>query len=227
MGEIVILSVGGSLVAPDGIDLEFLKKFRKLIINETNAGKRFAIICGGGRPARVYQEAVKELASPTQTEADWLGILATRMNAYLVRVLFADVAHPKVIENPTEKINFVEKIIVAAGWEPGCSTDYDSVLLAKNLGAKSLVNLSNIDFVYDKDPKKFKDAKSIRKISWGKFRKLLPAEWSPGLNSPFDPVAAKEAEQLKLEVVVMNGKNLENLKDYLAGKAFVGTKISS
>src|SRR3989344_702625 len=146
MSEIVILSVGGSLIAPDGIDVEFLKKFRELIINEVNAGKRFAIICGGGRPARVYQEAARQLASTTQTEADWLGILATRINAYLVRVLFADITHPNVIENPTEKINFTEKVIVAAGWEPGCSTDYDSILLAKNLGAKKLANLSNIDF---------------------------------------------------------------------------------
>jgi hypothetical protein len=63
-----------------------------------------------------------------------------------------------------------------------------------------------------KDPKKFPDAKIIKESSWADFRKILPTEWDPGLNAPFDPIAAKKAEELGLEVVIMNGKNIENLK---------------
>ena len=87
------------------------------------------------------------------------------------------------------------------------------------------MNLSNIDYVYTKDPKKFPDAQKIETIGWEAFRKLIPDRWDPGLNSPFDPVAAKEAEKSGLEVAVINGHNLTELDNYLDGKAFKGTRI--
>lgn len=98
--------------------------------------------------------------------------------------------------------------------------------MAKNLGATRLVNLSNIDYVYDSDPQKDTDAKKIEKISWAGFRKLIPEEWDPGLSSPFDPIAAKEAEAIGLEVAIVNGAKLEEFSHYLDGKPFVGTVIS-
>ena len=91
----------------------------------------------------------------TSKELDWLGISATRFNAYLVKTIFKNLTYREIIADPTKKIRMKnEKVIVAAGWKPGCSTDYDAVLLAKNLGVKTLINLTNIDYVYDKDPKK-------------------------------------------------------------------------
>ena len=99
-------------------------------------------------------------------------------------------------------------------------------IIAKNLGARRLVNLSNIDYVYDKDPKKYPDAKKFERIAWPDFRSLIPPEWDPGLSSPFDPVAAKEAETLGLEVAIINGAHLEEFSNYLDNKPFVGTVIS-
>ena len=96
--------------------------------------------------------------------------------------------------------------------------------MAENFKVKKLVNLTNVDYVYNKDPK-FKDAKPIKEISWKEFRKLLPDKWDPGLNAPFDPVAAKEAEQHGMEVIIMNGKKLKNFENYLNGKEYIGTKI--
>jgi uridylate kinase len=99
------------------------------------------------------------------------------------------------------------------------------VLLAKNFGVKKIVNLTNIDYVYDKDPRKFKDAKKIEKISWKDFRKIVGDKWDPGLNVPFDPVASKDAEKLKLEVAIINGKSLDNFERYLNNEKFIGTVI--
>ena len=99
-------------------------------------------------------------------------------------------------------------------------------MMAKNIGTTRLVNLSNIDYVYDSDPKKDLNAKKIEKISWAEFRKLIPEEWDPGLSSPFDPVAAKEAEALGLEVAVINGARLDQFSNYLDNRPFVGTVIS-
>ena len=221
MKEILVISVGGSLIVPDSIDINFLLEFKKIILNQN---KKFIIICGGGKTARRYQEAAKNIVPSLKDGLDWLGIQATILNAYLLKTIFKEKAYKKIIRNPNEKVNFNEDILIASGWKPGFSTDYDAVLLSKNFGIKKLVNLTNVDYVYNKDPK-FKDAKPIKEISWKEFRKLLPNKWEPGLSTPFDPVAAEEAEKSGLEVIVMNGKKLKNLENYLNKKEFIGTKI--
>ncbi|MFC1648514.1 UMP kinase [Nanoarchaeota archaeon] len=225
MGELIVLSVGGSVIAPEAPDIEFLKRFREFVLSHIEKGYRFAIVAGGGKVCRVYQDAARGVRPMTDEDLDWIGIYATMFNANFVRQLFNEVAHPRIIVNPTEAIDFKEQVLVASGWLPGCSTDYDTVLLAKNLGAKKLVNLSNIDHVYDKDPNKNPDAKPINDIGWGDFRALLPEKWDPGLHVPFDPVAAAEAEKDGMEVVIMDGKDLASLENYLLGKEFKGTLI--
>lgn len=224
--ERIIVSVGGSLIVPDGIAIDFLQKLKTLVLDKVQRGYSFAIIVGGGKTARRYQDAAAEVSTLSSQDLDWLGIHSTRLNAQLLRNIFAGYAHPQVIHNPTIDIESDEPIIVAAGWQPGFSTDYDAVLIAKNVGARRLVNLSNIDYVYTADPKKDPAAKKIEKISWADFRKLIPETWDPGLSSPFDPVAAKEAESLGIEVAIMNGNHLEEFSHYLDSKPFKGTVIS-
>ena len=166
-----------------------------------------------------------EVTEVNEEEKDWLGIQATRINAQLLKTIFGKIAYEKIIENPTEEINFEENLLIASGWKPGSSSDYAAILMAKNLGAKKLVNLSNIDYVYDKDPRKFEDAKKIEETTWKEFRDIIPKEWKPGLSSPFDPTASKEAEILGMEVAVINGKNLEAVENYLNNEKFIGTII--
>lgn len=225
--EWIVLSVGGSLIVPDQIDTDFLKNFKKLINRNTKRGFSFAIICGGGKTARRYQAAAKTVSgSLTAHDVDWIGIHSTRLNAHLLRTIFYKEAKQEIIKNPTLPVKTSKQVLIAAGWEPGCSTDFDAVLLAKNLGAKKMVNLSNIDYVYTADPRKDKKATPIKEMAWKEFRQMIPKKWDPGLSSPFDPIASKEAEKLDMEVVIMNGEKLENLQKYLDSKPFIGTKIS-
>ncbi|MFH1978658.1 MAG: UMP kinase [Candidatus Aenigmatarchaeota archaeon] len=221
----IILSLGGSLIVPDEIDTSFLKRFRELIFKYTEHGHRFIIISGGGKTCRRYQRASDEVGELTRNELDWIGIHSTRLNARLMHAIFKDAAYPHVVRDPTESIDFKEKILIAAGWKPGWSTDYVAVMLAKTLGVKKMFNLTNVDQVCDKDPKYHKDAKPIENITWPDFRKLVGDEWDPGLHAPFDPVAAKEAEKLGLEVIIINGKKLENLDAALNENTFKGTRI--
>ncbi|MBN2458902.1 UMP kinase [Candidatus Woesearchaeota archaeon] len=224
--ETLIISVGGSLICPDNIDIDFLRKFKEIILKHISKGKRFVLIAGGGRIARNYQAAAKELGSVDNEDLDWLGIHATRINAHLLRTIFKEHAHFHVNHDPTKKEEFTKSILVASGWKPGCSTDYDAVLLAKQLGVRKVINLSNTDYVYDRDPKQFPDAKPLKKIKWKDFRKLVGDEWSPGLNAPFDPVASNEAEEAGITVFIINGAKLDNLEKAVDGKKFVGTIIS-
>ena len=226
--EYVIVSVGGSLIVPSGgIDSEFLKAFRTLILDHVGRGVSFFIITGGGKTAREYQAAAEGVRGDLHREdLDWLGIHSTRLNAHLMRALFKENALARIVKNPTRAIRGNSSVIIGAGWKPGWSTDYCAVMAAKKLGAKKMVNLSNIDYVYTADPRTNPEAVKIEKIDWAEFRKLIPAEWDPGLSSPFDPVAAKEAESLHLEVAVINGGKLSEFEKYLDGENFAGTVIS-
>lgn len=223
----IVISVGGSIIVPDSIDLDWLRKFKISIEKLIKKGYRFIIICGGGKIARNYQSAARNISVLDSEDMDWLGIHCTRLNAHLLRTIFKNHAHHQIIKNPNENIDFKTDILVAAGWKPGFSTDYDAVLIAKNLGIKNIINFTNIDFVYDKDPNKFSDAKKIEQISWTEFRRLIPKEWSPGLNSPFDPVAARESDKLGLKVAILNGSNILNFENYVQSKKFKGTVIEN
>jgi len=212
-------------LVPGEIDINFLKKFKSIIEREIKFGKKFIIIVGGGKTARNYQNAAKSLTKASNEDLDWLGIHATRINAHLLLTIFRKYAYYRIIKNPKEKVKFKEKILVAAGWKPGFSTDYDSVLLAKTYGSDTIINLTNVDYVYDKDPNKFKDAKPFKEISWKDYLKLIDQKWTPGMSAPFDPVASKLAQKFKFKVVILNGKKLKNLKNYLENIKFKGTLI--
>lgn len=224
MPKTIVLSLGGSLIVPDDVDVIFLKNLKSVIGQFTKKGFKFVIVCGGGKIARNLQQAASKIPNITNSDLDWLGIYATKSNASLVRGIFKNNAHDTIITNPTEKIHFKKNIIIAAGWKPGWSTDYDAVLLAKNIGAKEVVNMSNIDYVYDKDPKKYRNAKKIEKMNWNEFSKLISRKWKAGMNVPFDPVAAKEAKKLGIKVNII-GNDLKNLENLLNGKKFRGTII--
>ena len=226
MPKTIILSLGGSLIAPEKIDINFLKKFKKTIEKFVRKNHRFVAVCGGGAIARKFQKAASGKKRITSRDLDWLGIYATMINANIVKQVFGEMAESKIIQNPTEKISSNKKLILASGWKPGWSTDYDAVLLAKNLKAKTVINMSNVDYVYDKDPKKHKDAKKIGNICWKHYRQMVGDKWTAGLNAPFDPIAAKEAEKSGIKVIVI-GKNLGNLEKLLNRKKFNGTVIEN
>lgn len=221
-----IISLGGSLIVPNEIDVNFLRRFKSIIETGIKNGKNFLLITGGGRTARRYIEAAKNMGELNPDDLDWLGIHSTRLNGHLLRTIFRKQAHRRIITNPHKPEAATEPIIIAAGHRPGWSTDFVAVLLARKYKAEVVLNLSNIDYVYDKDPNKFKSAKPIKKITWKNFRRIVGNKWDPGIHQPFDPVASKLAEKLKLKVIVMNGRKLENLKNFLAGKPFKGTIIS-
>jgi len=231
MSNYKILSVGGSIIIPkNGFDINFLKKFRQLILTRVKRGEKFVLVIGGGAVCRFYQDGLKKVVKTGNKELDWLGVYATWFNAEFVRLMFGKHAYPEVIKNPSKKLEIKKlgnwPIIIAGGWKPGFSTDMDAVLLAKNFGSKELVNLSNIEYVYDKDPNKFKDAKKIEKIKWKEFRKnIVGYKWVPGKNVPFDPIASGLAEKLGLKVSILKGTDLKEVSSVLSGKKFKGTII--
>jgi len=221
-----VMSLGGSLVSPEAgrVDTEFLKKFRALILKYVKRGQRFAIIVGGGRVCRAWQEAGRTLGIKNTADLDWIGIRTTHLNMELVRAMFGSRAYARIIEDPAEKVPSFS-IVFGAGYEPGSSSDYDAVVRAKTVRATTVINLSNIAHVYDKDPRTHKDAKPLRAISWKEYLKRFGVKWVPGANVPFDTKAARLASLSKIRVAFMDGHDLKNVERFLQGKSFRGTLI--
>lgn len=224
--DTIVISLGGSIVVPEAIDITFLHAFRALIEKHTNQGKRFIIIVGGGNTAREYINALEDNGNIDDTRKDWMGIYTTRLNAQFVKIFFGDLAHKEIIHNPNELFESRHPVIFGGGWEPGASTDHVAVVVAGNAKATKVINLSNIAHVYDSDPNKNPDAIKYERLTWDQYRSFIPREWTPGLSTPFDPIASVKASELGIEVAIMDGKNIENLDRYLDGQAFQGTIIA-
>ncbi len=214
-----------------GINIDFLKSFRDFIIYEIGKGKRFVLIVGGGKTTRIYNKSAAQVVPVSNEDLDWIGIHATRLNAHLLRTIFAKEAYPVIIDHDpsVREVAALRRkktsLFLASGWKPGWSTDYVAVRLAQKFGANTMLDAGDVPFVYDKDPKIHQDAKPIRKISWAEYRKLIPSEWSPGMATPIDPVASGLAQKTKLTVKMFKGTDLANFENAVEGKEFEGTVI--
>jgi uridylate kinase len=226
---VTVISLGGSIVAPEGADAQFLGDFADLVrgLLEEDKERSFIFVVGGGGPARAWQNAYREVCkgAVSYEEADWIGIMATRLNAQLVKAVMAEWCFQEVVTDPTVAGPISGRVLVAAGWKPGFSSDNDAVLLAGRFNAKTVINLSNIEKVYTSDPRIDPHARPLDRISWDDFRAMVGDTWVPGTNVPFDPVASRHAQELGLKVICAAGRNLENLKKIIRGGDFTGTTI--
>lgn len=222
-----IIALGGSIILPDKINVKFLKKFHSHLLKWLKEEMRFVIVIGGGRLSRLYQDAASKIVKVVPEDLDWIGIHVTRINAHLLRTIFRKEAYPIVLDDPQKPIQGRPNLIFAAGWKPGWSTDYVTMLLAKRFGAKEVFVAGKPDYVYDKDFVKHNDAHVLKRISWQEYRQLISNKWIPGLKAPVDPIAAKFAQQSKIKAVILNGEDLDNLHNALKDKKFKGSTIYS
>ena len=226
--KIQILDLGGSIVAPEVISTDFLRKMRDFLLSwlDEDQERRLILIIGGGAPARKYQSAYRETeANPAEADLDWIGIMATRLNAQLMKAVMGEACGDPVVTDPTAVSTMKGRVLVAAGWKPGFSTDYDAVLLAENFKASTILNLSNIKKVYSADPNLDPAAVPLDSLSWEEYQSMCGHTWTPGKNTPFDPVATQKARDLGLKVIAADGRDLENLKNIFYGNEYTGTVI--
>ncbi|MCA9352439.1 UMP kinase [Patescibacteria group bacterium] len=224
--ETIIIGVGGSLLVPDAIDTGFIAQLQEMVHNLINTGYRVVLVPGGGRTARNYQHALKELGQYDVETLDWIGIKAIHLNGELLLHVFQAIGiNPAVIHKPEEISTIDAQLVLKFAFKPGNSSDVGAVKMAQSTGAQKIINFSNISHVYNEDPRTNPDATPFDTLTWQEYRALIPGEWTPGLSAPFDPVAATLAEEAGITVAIL-GASIENLKQYLAGESFEGTIIS-
>ncbi len=226
--NVTVISLGGSIIAPKGLDVPYLKGFAGLVESYLagDESRKLIVVCGGGSLAREYQAALRETFPGASSEdQDWVGIAATRVNGELVRRILRPWCVENLVTDPTAVAVFAGRVMVAAGWKPGFSTDNDAVVLAQRFSASLVINLSNIAMVYSADPRTHPDARPLAKASWREMLQIVGGEWMPGKNTPFDATAARAAADSHLRVVFAEGRDLENLSRILTGGQYVGTTI--
>ena len=224
-GKTYIIALGGSIVFPEEINVSFIKQFKKLVEGLAVEGHRFVLVVGGGRLARMYQEAARKIAKLSDNDKDWIGIHATRLNAQLLHAIFGDMVEPVVIDNRNRIRPLRKPVTIGSGWQPGWSTDFVTAAIAKDLKIGEFIIAGKPDYVYRKDPIKYPNAKPFDELSWKEYRKLVPKKWVPGASAPVDPIAAAFAQKHGLKAIVIDGRKLSNFKRLLKGQTFVGTLI--
>jgi len=227
MKKVVVISLGGSLILSEKkIDAKFLKKFRE-ILRKNFSKYKFIVVCGGGRFAREYISILKNSGANDEMQS-FAGIATTRMNARFMAYFFKEDQKegiPSTIETLEKYIKKREVVFCGAlKYKPNQTSDSTSAQIAKHFNT-DLINLTNVDGLYDKNPLKNKNAKFIPKISWQEFNKRAQKiRYRPGMHFVLDPTAAKIILKDKIPTYIL-GKNLKQLNNFLKGKKFKGTII--
>jgi len=213
---------------PDTLDAKFVKQFYNFILKAIKSGSKFVIIAGGGKLCRNYQNTAAGITHLPNKDLDWLGIEATKVNALLLKTIFKQKAHPQLLDKKGAVRSFGKyPIIVGCGWTPGWSTDYIAVQTAIDFKIKTIVNLGKPHYVYTANPDKDPSAKPLAQVSWQDYFKIIPKKWTPGLNTPFDPIASRLAQKNNITVIVADGRNLPNFQKIITGKNFKGTILTN
>lgn len=225
--ETVVIDLGGSILSPEPCRLNFkiLKGFKE-ILSKNFKKFRFIVVVGGGKICRAYQNEARRGGVTNKHLLDWIGVRSTQLNAELLRAYLGKMAFPRVMHYENQELDWEKGVLVSGGWEPGGSTDHVTARLAAMHGAKKVVVATNIDYVYDKDPRKYPDAKKQPQLTWQGFKKIIGNKWIPGMSTPFDSKATRICMKHKISVMFVNGEKLANLQNAIQGKKFKGTIIS-
>jgi uridylate kinase len=223
----IVFKIGGSIICPDGApDIAYVRKLSKFLINLKRKNK-IIVVVGGGKMTKDYIRSTRAL-KPSESLLDAMGILGARMNAMVVIASLGRHAYDKVVRNREDLEHGIStgKIVVMGGTVPGQTTNAVAVAAAQLSRSDVLIIGTNVKGIYDKDPKKFRNAKMIPKMKTKQLYELVRVKKHvAGPMTVMDPVAARLLERSKIRTVLLDGRNIANLKKAIERKNFVGTVI--
>ncbi|MDR0778243.1 MAG: UMP kinase [Methanomassiliicoccaceae archaeon] len=225
--EKIVVSIGGSVLIPGEDDPSYIRKLADML---TDASKivSLVIICGGGKISRYYVNTGRQLGGSVD-ELDMMGIGATRLNAELLRIALGGAAYNGVPNTVDEAVSaFADgKIVVMGGTEPGHTTDAVAAMIAGKIGGIRIVNATAVDAVYSDDPKKDPNAKRFSNLTIKELSNIVYAEHDAGRSSVFDPLGVKLAMRDRIDILMVDGRDIDELKNAILGKKIKGTTVSS
>jgi uridylate kinase len=222
----IVLSVGGSIMLPDGNEKRYLGRLVALLRKHSN-DSRFFCVTGGGRTARYFIRLGRELGAD-ESYLDEVGIQVTRLNArMLISALGKDANHvPAKDYDDAERLGRTHKFVVMGGVASGYTTDAVAAILAERVGAETLVIMTSVDAVYSEDPKKNPKAKRHERLDPKQLLEITTKnQMAAGSTNVIDPVASIIISRSGIRTVVLHGDDLDSLDAVLRGKKFRGTVI--
>jgi uridylate kinase len=218
----ILVKISGKIVNPDNPQL--IKSYANIIVDLYRQSYRVAVVVGGGKYARSYISSAKALGL-NDAQADMIGIEIARVNALLLALAIGDDAYtpiPRNIDNVLTAWN-TGKIIIAGGLQPGQSTSAVSAVIAESLGIKTILYATDVDGVYDKDPKKYSNAKKLDIVTVEQLKEIVSQRFEAGGYELLDPLALQIVKRSCIDVIVFNG--MDPLNVYKAVNNSTGTKI--
>ncbi len=180
----ILLKVSGEgLMGPGeyGLHNETVAKLARDIKNVTATGREVSLVIGGGNIFRGISGAAQGM---DRASADYMGMLATVINALAVQNALEAVGVPTRVQSAIamaqvcesyvrrRAVRHMEKnrvVIFAAGTgNPFFTTDTAAALRAVEMNCDALLKATQVDGVYDKDPKKDPGAKRYDRLTFDK-----------------------------------------------------------
>ncbi|MEM1644865.1 MAG: UMP kinase [Ignisphaera sp.] len=222
MTKKILIKISGKIASPDNPQL--VKEYADTIVDLYRRGYRLAIVVGGGRYARSYITSAKILGL-NDGQADMVGIEIARVNALLLALAIGDDAYTPIPRNIDDlRIAWnTGKITVIGGLQPGQSTAAVAAVVAESLGIKTILYATDVDGVYDKDPRKYNDAKKLDVVTIDQLKEIISQRFEAGGYELLDPISIQIIKRSCIEVIVFNGTNAQNI--YKALENQIGTRI--
>jgi len=229
-----VVAIGGSILRPEESENRkiWLGKLRQLAVYIEGNGRKLGVVVGGGLPAREGIELAKNIISDPD-KLDEIGIAATRLNATIIQQILIDSGCnvSKIIPKTTleaaellQKYNFV----IMGGTVPGHTTDAVAVSFARDSGSSDCIIATNVNHIYDKDPRDNDDAEPYFEMTMDELVQITGTDrLKPGQSAVVDPIAVGIASQSKINIAVLDGRDLDLLESALDGKEFIGTIVRS
>lgn len=225
----IVISLGGSLLTRE-LTSENFKRYADVLKRLRDDGHKLVVVCGGGKVCRDYRDVAKGLGADNN-QLDFIGIMATHINASTFLPALGKYGYLikwktfKEVLKEAKKV-FGKKIIVAAGYDVGTSSDYDAAALAAAVKADILINATNVDGVYSADPKTDPDSKKLGNLNYDEFEKIMGKNAQvPGEYRFFDWKATKIIKKHKIKTIFIDGRDPEEIIRAVEGKHH-GTIIS-
>ncbi len=222
----VTLLIGGYVfdrVVKEGTQL--ITEYVHTILEANEKGHEFAIVAGGGKLARDYIN-IARLLGASKSVLDDIGILCTRLNAYLLISALGGRAYPHPPSNYKEYLSafLTGKIVVCGGMSPGQSTDAVAALISEYLNSDLMIKMTSAEGVYDRHPSEA-GAKLIPKITYSNARKIISEySYDPGTYELIDPIALKILERSNIPCRIVHGKDPKNILKAIKGQD-IGTLV--
>ncbi|SRR3989338_4055869 len=211
----IVVKIGGSVAINDmGVDAEYFSRFLP-VLKRLEKSNDVSLCIGGGKVVRNYFALERKL-----------GMSDENMEKVAIEIIRAHVLFLSSLtgKSPVFSLDDVrDGNMVIGGLAPGRSTDANAALLASLIKANVFVKMTDVDGIYDKDPKKFSDATLIKKMDFDELKKFS-LKGTPGNYGILDAQAIETIAKNKIKTIIVNGKNPENLHDAIGMK--IGTLIT-